>query len=93
MKYFRVTMDSTEMCGFTSHGYFKGLNEDEVANSYLFDKFHDEMIDYVAGWVTEEDLEENENAADIFYNIDEITEEEYLEGIGFYGEERPFSTG
>lgn len=81
MKYFLVKAGSVTMCGFDTYRCFKGRSYDAILKSREFHYFEEEIKDYVLGWITEEDLERDEDAAEVYFHFEEITKYEYKQNI------------
>lgn len=84
---------SVEMAGFDSYGVFAAEDLSAMYELPEFQQFEDDMKDYVDGWVTEEDYEENEDANAISAIVTEITKEEYDEDMEFYTSKIPYNVG
>lgn len=81
------------MCGFDCTGVFKAEDEFKLFNNNMFYSFQEDMQEYVSGWVTEEDFEEDEEADALTVNIEEISEEEYLESVEDFDDGIPYHVG
>jgi regulatory protein YycI of two-component signal transduction system YycFG len=82
MKYFEVEMQSQYYCGFKSYWWIKAEDEHAVHETAEFENAHDEMIDYLQGWLEDEDPDDG---CYPLVSIEEVTEEVYLEFVGTGG--------
>lgn len=82
MKYFAVTMDSGNYCGFECEGRFAAENEKDLYNNILFKAFLEEMEDFI-GVYNHEDEDMEEDYVSVI--IEEISQEQYEEEVREFG--------